>query len=273
MGMHRKYPKSNILDSVRDSGRDSVSSRRKLAEKTGAVLIALLFWQAAAVLVDSSILIAAPSAVLRRFLLLWREDGFFQIVCFTFSHIAAGYLLAAFTGFLLAVTAAGLPVIEKLLWPWVVSVRSVPVASMVVMLLIWVSSRRLPVVISFLVVFPVVYNNVLSGMKHLDPELEEMSAVFRIGRLRHFRYVAMPQLSPYLLSACSVTAGMAWKAGVAAEIIGTPPLSVGKQIYQSKIWLDTEMLFAWTLMLVVLSVVFEKLITALLKKLLKGGRT
>lgn len=230
--------------------------------------MALLFWQLAAMLTDSSILIASPAAVLRRFLVLWREDGFLQIICFSFSHIAAGYLLTCAAGFLLALAAAAYPVIETLLWPWVVSIRSVPVASMVVIFLIWVSSRNLSVIISFLVVFPVVYNNILSGMKHLDRDLEEMAAVFNIGRLKHFRFIVLPQLRSYILSACSVTAGMAWKAGVAAEIIGTPPFSIGKLIYQSKIWLDTEQLFAWTLMLVILSVLFEKAVTALLKRLL-----
>ncbi|MBQ8933827.1 MAG: ABC transporter permease subunit [Lachnospiraceae bacterium] len=243
-------------------------SFRTFWEKAVPILLALLIWQAASMLVSSSILLSSPLDVLLRLGTIWREEGFFRILLFTISHIAGGYLLALCSGILLAFLAARFSVIEMLLWPWVTCFRSVPVASMVVIFLIWVSSRNLSVLISFLVVFPVIYNNVLTGLKNVDRRMLELAQVFRLPAGRKLRYIVLPQIRPYLVSAASVTAGMAWKAGVAAEIIGTPPLSVGKMIYQSKIWLDTDDLFAWTLILVVLSVLFEKLFTALLKKLI-----
>ncbi len=241
---------------------------RSFAEKAAAVLLALLVWQIAAMLIDSRILISTPLAVLKRLLTIWQEEGFWKTVFFTLSHIAAGYVLAVAAGLLAAFAAAWNRWIEVLLRPWVVTFRSVPVASMVVIFLIWVSSRNLSVIISFLVVFPVIYTNTLAGLKARNRELSEMAAVFRLSAGRRLRYITLPQIRPHLLSACSVTAGMAWKAGVAAEVIGTPPASIGKMIYQSKIWLNTDDLFAWTLILVLLSVLFEKAVTALLKKIL-----
>ena len=227
---------------------------RNNAEKLGAVLIALLFWQLAAKLIDSSILMATPIEVLRRLTTIWRDDGFVEVILFTLTRISLGYLLAVAAGLMAAFAANACRGIEVLLSPWVAAFRAVPVASMIV---------------AFLVVFPVVYTNMLAGLKARSTALWEMAKVFSMSRGKYLRYVLLPQLKPYMLSACSVTAGMAWKAGVAAEVIGTPPRSVGKMIYQSKIWLNTADLFAWTLILVLLSVIFEKLFITLLKKLLK----
>ena len=242
------------------------------AEKTGAVLTALLFWQLAAVYIDSNILIATPVDVVRRLFTIWRTDGFFSVIAFTFTHISIGYLSAAAAGTLTAFAAARFKLIERLIYPFVVCFKTVPVASMVVILLIWVSASNLSVIISFLVVFPVIYNNILSGLKACDRGLAEMAEVFGIGYFRKLRYITLPQLKSYIISALSVTAGMAWKAGVAAEVIGTPPLSVGKMIYQSKIWLNTVDLFTWTLILVVLSVIFERIFISIVKRLLDGDR-
>ena len=94
-------------------------------------------------------------------------------------------------------------------------------------------------------------------------------AHLHIPWIRRIRYIIMPQLSPYLISAGRVTAGMAWKAGVAAEIIGMPKGSVGQMLYMSKIYLDTDDLLAWTVIIVVLSVIFEKLVVLTLKAALK----
>ena len=243
-------------------------TQKTILQKAAAVFLALLVWQLAASVISSSILLVTPLEVLRRLLTIWREEGFFRVLFFSFSHIAGGYLLAVCAGILAAFLSARFPAAETLLWPWVTCFRSVPVASMVVIFLIWVSARNLSIIIAFLVVFPVIYNNVLTGLKNLDHEKEELARVFRLSAGRKLRYITLPQIRSYLASAASVTAGMAWKAGVAAEIIGTPPLSVGKMIYQSKIWLDTDDLFAWTVILVVLSVLFEKCITSLLKRFL-----
>jgi len=63
---------------------------------------------------------------------------------------------------------------------------------------------------------------------------------------------------------------LAWKAGVAAELIGYPAGSMGEQLYYSKFFLETDTLFAWTVVIIILSVSFEKLFLLLLKLIFKG---
>ena len=143
-------------------------------------------------------------------------------------------------------------------------VKSVPVASFIVISLIWLSAANISVFISFLMVLPILYTNVLNGMKSAPRELLEMASLFRVPSPRRLLLVYLPALRPYLLSGCGVAIGLAWKAGVAAEIIGIPEGSIGEKFYFAKVYFATGDLFAWTAAVVCISVLFEKLFLFLL---------
>jgi len=234
--------------------------------KLSAALFALFLWQLAAMLIKSDILIASPIDVLIRMTTIWQTEGFIQSIWFSFYHIAGGFFIALLLGVFLAVLAGKFKFVETLLWPFLVTVKTVPVASFVVICLMWLSAKNLSVFISFLIVLPVIYSNVLEGIKQEDKGMLELAEVYKMPFLRRLTYIHLPELKPFLLSACSTALGMAWKAGIAAEIIGTPDGSIGKQLYYSKIYLDTDDLFCWTLIIVLISVLFEKLCMWALKE-------
>lgn len=227
--------------------------------KALAVIFALLVWQTAAVAVDQSILLVSPVDVALRLTTIWQLNGFASSIWFSFYHIAGGFLLALVSGILLAALSGRFRWVETALWPFMITVKTVPVASFVVICLIWLSAQNLSVFISFLIVLPVVYGNVLQGIKSEDGKMLEVAEVFRMPVLRRILYIHMPQLKPFILSACATALGMSWKAGIAAEIIGTPDGSIGKQLYYAKIYLDTDDLLCWTVIIVIVSVAFEKL--------------
>ena len=232
---------------------------KEVLKKVGAALLALTFWEIAALLIHQRILLVTPVAVARRLCTIWRVEGFARAIWFSFYHIAGGFLLGLILGCLLAYLAAKHPVVETLLWPWMATIKSVPVASFVVICLIWLSARNLSVFISFLIVIPIIYQNVLEGLRAENREMQEVATVFQLPWRKRFRYIELPKLRPFLLSACRVTTGMAWKAGIAAEIIGVPNGSIGKMLYTAKIYLDTDDLLAWTVIIVVISVVADLL--------------
>ena len=237
------------------------------AGKLLAVIFALCLWQLAAMTIDSKILLVSPVEVAVRLTTIWQTEGFWTSIWFSFYHIAGGFFLALFLGIALAALAGRFRRIETLLWPFLVTIRTVPVASFVVICLIWLSAENLSDFISFLIVLPVVYGNVLEGIKNEDKLMLEVGTVFRMPLLRRLLYIHLPQLKPFIMSACATALGMAWKAGVAAEIIGTPDGSIGKQLFYSKIYLDTDDLLCWTVIIVIVSVLFEKLFMLGLKAL------
>ena len=239
--------------------------KKNTIQKAGAVFIALAVWQLLAVSIDSKILLVGPVEVLERLGTIWQMENFWPSIWFTFYHIVLGFLLGLAAGVLLAALSARSRLAETLLWPFMATIKSVPVASFIVICLIWLSAKNVSVFISFLVVMPVVYGNMLSGIRAVDGNLLEMARVFRMPAGRKLKYVYLPELRPFIMSACGTALGMSWKAGVAAEIIGTPDGSIGKQLYYAKIWLDTDDLLCWTVIIVICSVAFEKLFLALVR--------
>lgn len=243
--------------------------KRYLARPAFGVTLAVLFWlaiwQIAAMAVGERILLASPIAVIGRLLTVWREPGFFDTVLYSFVRIVGGSALGIGLGCLLAISANRYRPIEILLSPLMVTVKSVPVASFIVIALIWLSSQTLSVFISFLIVLPVVYSNILTGLRATPRDLLEMADVFGLPAHRRLLYVYLPAVWPYLLSACGSALGMAWKAGVAAEVIGLPTGSLGEVIFEAKLYLNSVDLLAWTVVIVAVSVGFEKLFVGLLK--------
>lgn len=240
---------------------------RNFIEKAAAVAAALLIWQLAAMWLNQKILLVTPGSAVRTLIDLIAEGSFWHTVWFSFSRIARGFLLGIFVGSLLAFCSVKSHFFEVLLWPFMSIVKATPVASFIILCLIWLDSRSLSVFICFLMVLPVVYTNLLRGMKHMDVKMKEMARLYRFSAGKRLMAVYLPQMKPYLLSAFEISIGMAWKAGIAAEVIGMPAGSIGRMLYLAKIYLSTSEVFAWTIVIVTISVVFEKAAVWILKLL------
>ena len=228
----------------------------------------LLIWHGLSVFIGHEVLLASPAEVAVRLAQLIQEASFWQSTLFSFWRIAAGFFLATFSGVLLAALAARFKLVEEFLAPAIILFKATPVASFIILVLIWVSSRNLSVLISFLMVLPIVYTNVLSGIRSADLKLLEMADVFEIPAHRRILFIYVSQVLPFFQSACMVGLGLCWKAGIAAEVIGIPKGSIGEKLYMAKIYLATPDLFAWTLTIIIISIVFERLFIRLIRFLI-----
>ena len=228
-------------------------------QRIGAAALAVLVWQAASMAVGSALLLPSPAAVLVRLAALLPDGAFWRAVWFSFCRIAGGFGAALVLGTALAFAAGRWPAVDVLLRPYVLAVKSVPVASFIILALIWMRTSSLPLFISFLMVFPILYTNVLAGIRSADRELLEMAEVFRVPLSRRLRGVDLPQVLPYFRAAADTALGLSWKAGTAAEVIGLCSGTIGERLYTAKVYFQTADLFAWTAVIVLLSVLFEGL--------------
>ncbi len=238
---------------------------RKQVKKAVILLFWLAVWQIAAVCIDNRILLVGPVQVFHAFIKQAIQPDFMLIIFHSFARIGLGFFLAFFAGLVLGTVSYRFGIVEEILSPAVQAVKSIPVASFVVLLLIWFGSRRLSFFISFLIVFPNVYVNMIAGLKSADAKLLEMAKIFGIGRIKCFFYIYRPAFMPYLKSCLKISLGMSWKSGVAAEVIGLPSVSLGERLYLSKIYLDTAGLFAWTFTIILVSFLFEKAVLWLIE--------
>lgn len=240
--------------------------QKSSVQKCIIILFWLSVWQLAAAMMHNDILLVGPFQVVKA---LWENiarTDFLKIVIFSFGRIGLGFLLALVLGFILGALSYRFKILKVFLAPLMTTLQSIPVASFVVLLLIWFGSEALSFFSSFLVVFPSVYVNTMSGFESTDKQLLEMADVFHIKGWNRFLYLYRPAVMPYLISCLKISLGMSWKSGVAAEVIGIPKFSLGERLYMSKIYLDTAGLFAWTLMVIFLSFIFEKAVLYLIKE-------
>lgn len=237
---------------------------RAWGRRLGVAAFWLAAWQLASMVVGSRIVLVGPAEVARRLAELVCQGSFWASVGLSLGRVASGLGLAVVAGVALAALASRSRVVEGLLAPLVGAVKAAPVASFVVLLLMWVPSRRLSVVISFLMAFPIMYTNVLAGVRQADPALLEMADVFGVHGWARLSTVYAAEVAPYLRAGLSLAMGLSWKSAVAAEVIGLPSPSIGIHLYDAKVYLDTPDLFAWTLVVVALSVGLEALLGRLL---------
>ena len=243
---------------------------KKVMKKIVVVFIWLCIWQLISALTGLELIIASPVKVLLSFLSLLQKQLFYQCMINSFIKIILGFIIAFVTGIVFAAAANRFRFLKEFLSPLIYLMKALPVVSFIILLLIWAGSKNLSVIISLIVVFPMIYIGTLEGFNNLDIKLLEMSKVFRMGWIKKTRYIYAPEIFPYIISNCKIALGMCWKAGISAEVIGLPSKSIGEQMYLSKLYLMTDELLAWSIAIIIVSVIFEKLFLIILIGIRKG---
>ena len=247
-------------------------SPRKPLLSLAVLLFWLGVWVLASALVRQELLLPSPLQVLRRFLALAGTAAFWLTVGTSILRVLTGIVSAVVLGTLLAFLTESSALCKALFSPVMVLVKSTPVASFIILALIWLGRGILPAFISALMVLPVVWANVSAGIAGRDPLLLEMARIYGFSRGRILRRITLPTVLPFFRSALSSALGLGWKAGIAAEVLTVPQPSIGKMIFESKLYLETTDLFAWTLTVILLSLVIEKILLKLVRRTgRKGG--
>jgi NitT/TauT family transport system permease protein len=231
-----------------------------------AALFWLAVWHIGSLLVGEEILLVSPLAAASRLFDMVRTPQFWSTAWFSLTRIMGGFMLALVSGIMLAAAATRFPLAKILLAPLTGAAKSVPVASYTILCLVFMRARHLPVVIAFLMTLPIVYDTLLEGLRNTERKMLEMARVFRVPAFRRIWAIYIPQALPYLISAVGVGVGIAWKSGVAAEVIGMSPGSVGDRLYGAKLHLDMRGLFAWTIAVMLICFIMEKLLLLLIKR-------
>lgn len=225
----------------------------------------LLVWQLAALAINQELLLPTPAQTLCQLARLVCSAAFWRRAGFTGLRVLGGFILGGCAGCLLAVPAAFCPAARRLLAAPIQLIKAAPVASFIILALLWVRSRWLSLLISGLMALPILYTALLEGLLQVNGALREMARVFRLAPLRSLRAVWLPDLLPYLAQGMRLALGLCWKSGVAAEIIGLPRGGFGEAFYAAKLALATGELFALTAAVLLLSAFCERLLAVLLR--------
>ena len=242
---------------------------KKLLPSKVKSLPALLFWglvwALAAWALSKPLLLPSPAQVLRCMGRLVLTPDFWRITLTSIARILLGLAIGIGLGTVLAVVTEAVPLLDALIAPAMTAMQATPVASFAILVLIWVERDFVPVLIVCMMALPVIWSGVSGGIRETDPQLLEMAEVFRLPRHTRLLRIWVPSVLPFFRTACASALSLGWKAGIAAEVLTVPKMSIGRMISEAKLYLLTEELFAWTLTVIVLSLILQKIMLRLLK--------
>lgn len=211
-----------------------------------------------------------PWTVLQTLAGLCVTGEFWATIALSLGRILAGMVVGTLLGILLAALTCASSWADRLLSPMIRMIRAVPMASFILLVMLAVYRATVPMVIVTLMVLPVVWSGVTQGIRQTDGQLLELAQAYRFSRWKKAKLIYFPSVQPYLLSAITTAMGLAWKSGVAAEVLCTPRQAIGTEVYNAKFYLEIPTLFAWTAVVVALSLTMEWLLAAALRRW-KGG--
>lgn len=249
----------------RRAAEQSQTGLRRFVRKAAIIMFWIVVWELLDRVIDNRLVLAGPIRTAQALVEQLGASDFWIICGASFGRIAVGFLLSFVVGFFLALLSCRFRLFRDFVEPLISLLRTIPVASFIILLLIWVGNQALTIYLSFLIVLPLIYTNTFAGLSSVDPNMLEMAQVFGLSPWKKFLYIYRPAFMPYVISGCRVSLGMSWKSGIMAEVVGTPKPSIGREMFAAKQYLKTADLFAWTVVVIILSILFEKIFLALIK--------
>lgn len=234
-----------------------------------SVALMLLLWELASIRIGSQQIMPGPLETLRAAAGLLVEPGFLIIVGSTLLRGIAGFVIASALGIVLGVLGGINKGFEAFMTPWVVVMRSTPVVAFVLLALIWFSQST-AVFIGIITMFPMVFTNIVEGMRNVDGDLVEMARFYKVRRSDIIMKVYLPSILPYMISGLSSASGIGWRAIIIGEVLSQPRYGIGGSMQLAQMQMNVDVLIAWTFIAVIIGFAFEKIIRFVEKKAIKG---
>ncbi len=245
-----------------------MKNNSKLLKAILATVFWLLLWELASLLVSESLSIFLPSpfSVIKAFINLLPNIDFLKAAGVTLLRIFVGFVSGAIVGILVAILTTRFYIADILISPALRVARTVPVVSFIILAFLFVSVDNLPILISFLMVLPLVWQTVSNAIKNVDEKLLEMANVYHISYFKSLKNIIFPEIKNEIISSLINGIGFAWKSGIAAEVISSPKISLGRNIFRAKANLQFDEVYALTLTVIILSLIFEITLKTIFQK-------
>lgn len=239
---------------------------KKILDKIWILIFWIIIWQIIYLIIQRDIYIPAPINVFMRLRELIFLPEFWRSITSSIYRVVVGLILSIVMGVIVGIVSSMNDYVYQLIQPLMTIIKSTPVLSFIIIALIWFSSSKVPIFICFLMCFPIVWTNMVTGIRRVDVKLLQMAKVYGVGRLTVLKKIYLPSILPYFSAACVTCLGLGWRASVAAEVLSNPRYAIGSHLYSAKVYLDSSELFAWTIVVILLSLIFESIFTELIRK-------
>ncbi|SHJ28091.1 NitT/TauT family transport system permease protein [Geosporobacter subterraneus DSM 17957] len=244
----------------------TIKNNRKPLNKLFIFLFWVAMWQGMYFIIGRDIYVPSPFSVLMTLKELLFLPIFWRAISYSIYRVLAGLFLSIILGVSIGIISSMNDYVYQLINPLMAAIKSTPVLSFIIIALIWFSSSNVPIFICFLMCFPIIWTNVVAGVRNVDRKLLQMAQIYDVRKLTTLKKIYLPSISPYLSAACITSLGLGWRVSVAAEVLSHPRNAIGSHLYSAKVYLDSSELFAWTVVVILLSLLFESIFARLIRK-------
>lgn len=213
-------------------------------------------------LVDNPVKIPSPLETLKALKIIVTDDVFYIQILTSIKRFLTGFSISLLLGVVLGMLSGFFTPIYYLLKPIVLTQRAVPTMGVILLALIWFNREVAPILVCVLVIFPIIYSAVVSGIRQIDKQLLEMAVIYELSGKRKLRHLYLPSIKSSLLSVASAAIGLNIKINIAAEVLSQPRYAIGTGFQMEKVALNTAGVFAWSIVAILLAGFFEWLIAA-----------
>ena len=223
-----------------------------------SIFFFLIIWEGVALYIDNSLLFPRVSEIFLSLKNLVASRDFILILWNTLSRFFISIVFSLILAIIFSVASYRYEVISFLLFPFIIFLRAVPTIAIIIVVLIWSSVEKVPIVVGVLILFPILYESILGGIKNVDKNLLKMSKVFKVPTKRVVRDIYIPSIYYSISSNIPSYIGLTFKVIIAGEVLSQESLSIGGEIFINKIYLESSNIFAWIIVVIVLNYFLEK---------------
>lgn len=238
----------------------------KVLKYTFVILFWLLVWHAAAEAVGNNYFLPSVKSTFESLIEILKSRQSYLWIMMTFFRVVYSFILGSILGLGLGIICNHCSFIFTLLSPIFTIIKSTPVACFITILWVSFSGDAVSIIIGVIMVMPIIWQNVMDGYKSIDPQLKEITYVYKFNKFKKFKFLTLPSLKKFLVPAIITSCGLCWKAEIAAEIMAYTTKSIGQSISDAKYDSNSPAVFAWSIIIIVLSVVLEFFTRKLLRR-------
>ncbi len=225
----------------------------------------LLGWQLLS-LKYSGVIVPSPADTWRALAEIFRSGEMAENLKVTFSRQLTGLLFGLAMGTATGVIAGIFTKVQLILQPMITLLLSVPAIIYVTMAMVWFGTgTKMTIFLVALLIFPLMHTNTASGINSIDPALKEMAEVYRLPPLKKLGQIYLPGMRGHLITGFSLGLASSMRLTIMSEMLGAVD-GMGQRIYISRAYLETENLFAWVAVLLIILMLLEFLLIRPLKK-------
>lgn len=215
-----------------------------------------LWWMLSILKADPQVLPAPPAVIADIAKEAASGELFFHIYV-TLRRVVLAFAVAMIAGSAIGLLLGRNDRIAQWFDPWVTVFLNLPALVIIVLCYLWIGLNETAAVAAVaLNKTAMVIVSVREGVRALDPRLDDMAKVYRMGPVARLRHVVIPQLAPFLAASARNGLAVIWKIVLVVEFLGRSN-GVGFQIHLYFQLFDVGMVLAYALSFVAVMLAFE----------------